>query len=146
MNSVEVKLDDETRYTDDTELDIVLDDIASLEMKLDALEGKADALESKADQLAVDHEDIEEKLAGIDSKLVLIEAKLDEDGAALDAIVARWSASPLGMLWPEMDAAFVTSGGNGLAPGMGVEFEHLDGAARQRIDELVRALRAELSR
>jgi hypothetical protein len=28
-------------------------------------------------------------------------------GAAWDdAIVARWSANPLGMLWPEMDAAF----------------------------------------
>lgn len=31
-----------------------------------------------------------------------------------DAMVARWSAHLLGMLWPEMDAAFVTScGGNG---------------------------------
>ncbi len=40
----------------------------------------------------------------------------------------------------------VTSGGDGLAPGMGIEFENLDGAARQRIDDLVRALRAELSR
>ena len=28
-----------------------------------------------------------------------------------DAMVARWSANPLGMLWPEMDAAFVMSGG-----------------------------------
>jgi hypothetical protein len=28
-----------------------------------------------------------------------------------DAIVARWSANPLGMLWPEMDAAFVAAGG-----------------------------------
>jgi hypothetical protein len=28
-----------------------------------------------------------------------------------DAMVARWSANPLGMLWPERDAAFVTSGG-----------------------------------
>jgi hypothetical protein len=26
-------------------------------------------------------------------------------------MVARWSANPLGMLWPEVDAAFVTSGG-----------------------------------
>jgi hypothetical protein len=26
-------------------------------------------------------------------------------------MVARWSANPLGMLWPEMDAAFVTTGG-----------------------------------
>jgi hypothetical protein len=26
-----------------------------------------------------------------------------------NAMVARWSASPLGVLWPEMDAAFVTS-------------------------------------
>jgi len=33
-------------------------------------------------------------------------------GAAWDdAMVARWSANPLGMLWPEMDAAFATSGG-----------------------------------
>ena len=31
-----------------------------------------------------------------------------------DAMVARWSAHPLGMLWPEMDAAFVMSGGVGL--------------------------------
>ena len=31
-------------------------------------------------------------------------------GAAWDdAMVARWSANPLGMLWPEGDAAFVTS-------------------------------------
>ena len=28
-----------------------------------------------------------------------------------DAMVARWSANPLGMLWPKMDAAFVTTGG-----------------------------------
>ena len=28
-----------------------------------------------------------------------------------DAMVARWSANPLGMLWPEMDVEFVTSGG-----------------------------------
>jgi len=25
-----------------------------------------------------------------------------------DAMVARWSANPLGMLWPEMDATFVS--------------------------------------
>ena len=39
-------------------------------------------------------------------------------GAAWDdAMVARWSANPLGMLWPEMDAALVTSGGgNGGSP------------------------------
>jgi Concanavalin A-like lectin/glucanases superfamily len=30
-----------------------------------------------------------------------------------DAMVARWSANPLGMLWPETDAAFVVAGGNG---------------------------------
>jgi hypothetical protein len=30
-----------------------------------------------------------------------------------DAMVARWSANPLGMLWPEMDAALVTTGGGG---------------------------------
>ena len=35
-------------------------------------------------------------------------------GAAWDdAIVARLSANLLGMLWPEMDAAFVTGGGTG---------------------------------
>jgi len=28
-----------------------------------------------------------------------------------DAMVARWSANPLGMLWPEMHAAFVSGGG-----------------------------------
>jgi hypothetical protein len=35
-------------------------------------------------------------------------------GAAWDdAMVARWSANPLGMLWTEDDAAFVTSGSTG---------------------------------
>ena len=35
-------------------------------------------------------------------------------GAAWDgAMVARWSANPLAMLWPEMDAALVVSGGGG---------------------------------
>jgi hypothetical protein len=28
-------------------------------------------------------------------------------------MVARWSVSPFGMLWPAMDAAFVTSDGGG---------------------------------
>ena len=28
-----------------------------------------------------------------------------------DAMIARWSANPLGMLWPEMDAAFIASSG-----------------------------------
>jgi hypothetical protein len=28
-----------------------------------------------------------------------------------DPMVARWSANPLGMLWPEMDGGFVASGG-----------------------------------
>jgi hypothetical protein len=38
-------------------------------------------------------------------------------GAAWDdGMVARWSANPLGMLWPEMDAAFVTSGGGNSEP------------------------------
>ena len=33
-------------------------------------------------------------------------------GAAWDdAMVGRWSANPLGMIWPEMDASVVTSGG-----------------------------------
>ena len=37
-------------------------------------------------------------------------------GAAWDdAMVARWSVNPVGMLWPEMNAAFVTSGG-GMGP------------------------------
>ena len=31
-------------------------------------------------------------------------------------MVARWSANPLGMLWPEMDARFVTSGGGNGGP------------------------------
>ncbi len=35
-----------------------------------------------------------------------------------------------------------SAGGAGEARGMGLEFEHLDGAARQRINELVRGLRA----
>ncbi|MDH3770984.1 MAG: hypothetical protein OET79_08370 [Nitrospirota bacterium] len=33
-----------------------------------------------------------------------------------DAMVAHCSASPLGMLWPEMDAVFLASGGNGGPP------------------------------
>jgi len=33
-----------------------------------------------------------------------------------DSMVARWSANSLGMLWPEMDAAFVGSGGGGGPP------------------------------
>jgi hypothetical protein len=33
-----------------------------------------------------------------------------------DAMVARWSANPLGMLWPEMDAAFVHGGTEGGPP------------------------------
>jgi hypothetical protein len=38
-------------------------------------------------------------------------------GAAWDdAMVARWSANPLRMLWPEMDAKFVTSGGENGGP------------------------------
>jgi hypothetical protein len=32
------------------------------------------------------------------------------------AMLARWSANPLGMLWPEMDVAFVTSGGGNGGP------------------------------
>jgi hypothetical protein len=30
--------------------------------------------------------------------------------------LTRWSANPLGMLWPERDAASVSSGGNGGPP------------------------------
>ena len=38
-------------------------------------------------------------------------------GAAWDdTMAARWSANPLGMLWPELDATFVSSGGNGGGP------------------------------
>ena len=38
-------------------------------------------------------------------------------GAAWDdAMVARWSANPLGMLWPDMDAAFIGGGGGGGSP------------------------------
>ena len=33
-----------------------------------------------------------------------------------DAMVARWSASPLGMLWPEMDAVLIASSGGGGPP------------------------------
>lgn len=40
----------------------------------------------------------------------------------------------------------VSPGRDGEAPGMGIEFEDLDGSARRRIDDLVRTLRAELSR
>lgn len=39
-------------------------------------------------------------------------------GAPWDhAMVARWSADPLALLWPEMDAAFATSGGGDPAAG-----------------------------
>jgi hypothetical protein len=34
-------------------------------------------------------------------------------GAWDNAMVASWSTKPLAMLWPEMDAAFMTSGGGG---------------------------------
>ena len=35
-------------------------------------------------------------------------------GAAWDdALVARWSADPLGMLWPDLDAAFASTGADG---------------------------------
>ena len=38
-------------------------------------------------------------------------------GAAWDdALVARWSADPLGMLWPERGAVLATSGGGGSGP------------------------------
>ena len=40
----------------------------------------------------------------------------------------------------------VSAGSDGEAPGMGLEFGDLDADARQRIDDLVRTLRAELSR
>ena len=40
----------------------------------------------------------------------------------------------------------VTPARDGEAPGMGVEFEELDASTRQRINDLVRTLRAELSR
>jgi hypothetical protein len=38
-------------------------------------------------------------------------------GAAWDdAMVVRWNANPLGMLWPEMDAAFLNGDGVGGGP------------------------------
>jgi hypothetical protein len=38
-------------------------------------------------------------------------------GAAWDdAMVARWSANSLGMLWPEMDAELAEIGGGGIPP------------------------------
>jgi hypothetical protein len=38
-------------------------------------------------------------------------------GAAWDdAMAARWSANPLAMLWPEMNAAFVAAGGGNGGP------------------------------
>jgi type IV pilus assembly protein PilZ len=40
----------------------------------------------------------------------------------------------------------VTPACDGDAPGMGVQFDGLDGPTRQRIDDMVRTLRAELSR
>jgi hypothetical protein len=41
-----------------------------------------------------------------------------------DAMVARWSANPLAMLWPEMDVAFVTSGGGSPANGAAAGGRH----------------------
>ena len=32
-------------------------------------------------------------------------------------MVARWSANPLGMLWPEMDAALIASSGGSSTAG-----------------------------
>lgn len=46
-----------------------------------------------------------------------------------DAMVARWSANPLGMLWPEVDATFVTSGGVEVGA---------DAAAHRQIDDYFR--------
>jgi len=40
----------------------------------------------------------------------------------------------------------VSQGRDGDAPGMGIEFEGLDASTRQRINDLVRTLRTELSR
>jgi hypothetical protein len=38
-------------------------------------------------------------------------------GAAWDdGMVGRWSANPLGMLWPEMDAVLIASTGGGGPP------------------------------
>ena len=37
----------------------------------------------------------------------------------------------------------VSEGEDGQSPGLGIEFENLDGPTRQRIDELVRKLRAD---
>jgi hypothetical protein len=37
-----------------------------------------------------------------------------------DAVVAHWSANPVAMLWPEMNTAFVTSGG-GIGPAAAVQ-------------------------
>ena len=31
-------------------------------------------------------------------------------------MVARWSANPLGMLWPEGDVGFISAGGSGGGP------------------------------
>jgi hypothetical protein len=52
-----------------------------------------------------------------------------------DAMVARWSANPLGMLWPEMDAAFVTSGG-GLSTAARRPVVVIAGAEPRRMDLL----------
>ena len=67
-------------------------------------------------------------------------------GAAWDdAMVARWSVNPVGMLWPEMNAAFVTSGGGmgpaghsaaseGPRPGIGVIIARQGAEAIHRAD------------
>jgi hypothetical protein len=39
--------------------------------------------------------------------------RFNEDTRLLVLDQAWWSANPLGMLWPEMDAAFLTSGDGG---------------------------------
>jgi hypothetical protein len=40
----------------------------------------------------------------------------DRDTRLLVLDQTWWSANPLGMLWPELDAAFVTSGGGNGGP------------------------------
>ncbi len=42
--------------------------------------------------------------------------------------------------------AHTTSGGPGEPPGIGIEFDDLDGQARQRINQLVRRLRTDVTR
>jgi hypothetical protein len=52
------------------------------------------------------------ELAAIHRRIDALE-RFNRDTRLLVLDQAWWLTNPLGLLWPEMDAAFVTGGGNG---------------------------------